>query len=245
MMRDSVLKRLEAFEFDDTNASFTFSMRLARENGWSVHFARRVVREYKRFAYLAVSGGIEATPSDEIDQAWHLHMTYTRNYWGPFAEALGAPLHHEPTRGGAADRDRFKAAYSNTLAAYARIFGETPPADIWPPSAIRFGEAPFMRRVNVKRNFVIPKRMASVSVAAGAVIAALAANAAAAQQISSEEISKFVNENPVVGIVVALVLLTLIFRLIFGRGGRGGGGCAAGCGGDSGCGSGCSGCGGD
>jgi hypothetical protein len=32
-----------------------FEEKLARENGWSLEFAARVVREYRRFAYLAIA----------------------------------------------------------------------------------------------------------------------------------------------------------------------------------------------
>ena len=95
-------RRLEAFQLDDASASLTFTRRLARENDWEPAYARRVVDEYKRFVFLAMTAGHEVTPSDEVDQAWHLHLTYTRSYWGGLCgEVLGRPLHHGPTKGGA------------------------------------------------------------------------------------------------------------------------------------------------
>ena len=45
-------RRLEALELDDPAASFPFSTRLARENGWSLRHAQRVIGEYKRFLFL-------------------------------------------------------------------------------------------------------------------------------------------------------------------------------------------------
>ena len=74
-------QRIEEFAIDADDVKLTFAERLARENGWSRPFARRVVDEYKRFVFMAMVADHEVTPSDEIDEAWHLHLTYTRSYW--------------------------------------------------------------------------------------------------------------------------------------------------------------------
>lgn len=156
-MRDPQLwERISNCHPDDLDAAFPFSKRLARDNGWSHGFAQRVILEYQRFAYLCRLGTGMATPSDEVDQAWHLHMIYTRHYWGPFAQALGGPLHHMPTKGGPDQADLFKAAYEKTLHLYRQEFGE-PPDDIWPPADIRFGRAPHFRRVNTRNVWILPR----------------------------------------------------------------------------------------
>jgi hypothetical protein len=49
--------RISSFEFDEPGAEFTFSARLARENGWTRRFAARVIDEYKKFAFLAMTAG--------------------------------------------------------------------------------------------------------------------------------------------------------------------------------------------
>src|SRR5687767_62987 len=75
-------------------AQLSFAERLARENGWSMVHADRVTREYKRFCFLAATAGHPVTPSDAVDQAWHLHLTYSRDYWQRFCpEVLGRALH--------------------------------------------------------------------------------------------------------------------------------------------------------
>jgi hypothetical protein len=151
-------RRLEAFELDDPAASLSFTRRLARENDWEFFYAARVVDEYKRFVFLAMTAGHEVTPSDEVDQAWHLHLTYTRSYWGELCgEVLGRPLHHGPTKGGKAEGDRFEEQYEATLASYRQVFGIEPPPDIWPPSVVRFGEAADFVRVNSQRVWLVPK----------------------------------------------------------------------------------------
>ena len=150
--------RLCDFDLDEPGASLDFSRRLARENGWTHPFAKRVVGEYKRFLFLALCAGHPVTPSDEVDQAWHLHLVYTRSYWDELcADVLRAPLHHGPTRGGAREGAKFGQWYAQTRASYARFFGEFPPTDVWPEPEIRFGEAPHFRRVNARRSWIIEK----------------------------------------------------------------------------------------
>lgn len=238
-------RRLEAFDLDDPDASLTFTRRLARENGWDHAYARRVVDEYKRFVYLAMTADHEVTPSDEVDQAWHLHLTYTRSYWDDLCgEVLGRPLHHGPTKGGPSEGVRFEDQYERILASYREAFDGEPPDDIWPPSAVRFGEAADYVRVNRGRVWVTPKPWRSRRTAALSAVGGLALLPPLA--MSDDTIFLY--------IVIAVVGILVIRWLIKHGGGGSGGGCGAffggGCGGDSGCGGGgcggggCGGCGG-
>src|SRR5215207_4481567 len=157
--RAALLARVEAFDIDGPDApALPFTARLARENGWTPQYAARVVREYKRFAFLAAAGFGPVCPSEDVDAAWHLHLTYTKSYWKRFCgEVLGRPLHHEPTRGGPAEGAKHLAMYADTLTAYREAFGRTAPADVWPAAAERFGDDLSHRAVNTARNWVIPK----------------------------------------------------------------------------------------
>jgi uncharacterized protein (TIGR04222 family) len=154
----TLLDRLAAFQFDQPGTQLTFARRLARENGWSLHHAERVIDEYKAFLFLAVTAGHVVSPSEAVDQAWHLHLTYTRSYWHDLCrDLLGQPLHHGPTRGGADEQARFVTLYEQTLDSYRRLLGREPPRDIWPPAAQRFGEDLQHVAVNTARNWIIPK----------------------------------------------------------------------------------------
>ncbi|MBF9221154.1 TIGR04222 domain-containing membrane protein [Hymenobacter ruricola] len=149
--------RLQALDLDG-GASFSFSKRLARDNGWTAAFAQRVVLEYRKFLFLAATCGHPVTPSDEVDQAWHLHLVYTRSYWDELCgQVLSFPLHHGPTRGGAAEGHKFEDWYARTLRSYVAAFGTAPPADVWPVAAVRFGEAPHYRRVSLRRYWLLPR----------------------------------------------------------------------------------------
>jgi hypothetical protein len=108
--------------------------------------------------FLAVMCGHPVTPSEQVDQVWHLHLIYTRSYWDEFCgRVLGQRVHHGPTKGGDAEEAKYHDWYERTKESYARLFGDQPPAEIWPASAARFGDDLHERRVNTRRNWIIPK----------------------------------------------------------------------------------------
>jgi len=150
--------RVSEYSLDDPTASFSFTQRLARDNHWSLPFATRVVEEYKRFMFLAVVCDHVVSPSDEVDQCWHLHLVYTRSYWDEFCgEVLRHPIHHGPTRGGKADSDKFVDLYAKTKQSYLEKFGERPPADVWPDSETRFDTSDRKHWISRKDFWIIRK----------------------------------------------------------------------------------------
>ncbi len=163
---------LSRYSIGPEDATLPFAARLARENGWSAGFADRVIEEYRKFCFLAVTNEEELTPSDAVDQAWHLHLAYSRDYWERFCpDVLGRPLHHGPTAGGGAERHRYFEQYAETLKRYEQVFCEAAPTDIWPSAARRLIEDPKARRVHPRDAFIIPKSASRlVFVLAGAVV---------------------------------------------------------------------------
>lgn len=124
---------LKGFVVDEPGAELTFVKRLAEENRWSLTFAERVFDEYKRFLYLAIAADHPASPSDAVDQVWHLHLAYTRSYWNELCgKILKRELHHLPTQGGRAENEKHSDLYTRTLKSYELTFGQMPPSDIWP-----------------------------------------------------------------------------------------------------------------
>jgi hypothetical protein len=125
--------RLETMEIDPPDATTRFQHRLKQYNKWTDEFAARVNKEYRRFLYLAARAGHPVTPSDTVDQAWHLHLIYTRHYWEELCgKILGLQLHHDPSAGGTVETNKFERQYEQTIESYKAAFGEAPPADIWP-----------------------------------------------------------------------------------------------------------------
>lgn len=244
---------LEGMRIEPEGAALSFEARLARENGWSRGYARAVVHEYRRFLYLAATGEQAVTPSDEVDQAWHLHLAYTRHYWGVLCgEILKRPLHHGPTAGGEAEGARYRKQYSDTLGRYRKIFGEEPPAAIWPAPSDRFRGRQV--RVDVSRYWLVPKALPG----RGAVAAGSGLVAACSILTGADGGGGSVNFTTFMGAVLVMVLIVAVLASVKaarrkddgsggGCGGTGidGGGCGEGGGGcGSGCGGGCGGCGG-
>lgn len=155
---DNLWDRIETHPVGPQSSVLGFERRLARDNGWSEAYASRVIHEYRRFLFLAARAGHPVTPSDAVDQAWHLHLIYSDDYWNTWCqEVLGFPFHHGPTRGGRTEQSKYTDWYSRTLASYQDWFGTPPPSDIWPAVEDRFAGAAAFRRVNTGEVWIIPK----------------------------------------------------------------------------------------
>lgn len=232
-------RRLCEFRFDDGAAEFGFVARLARDNGWSPGLAERAVDEYRRFLFLAVEAGHPVTPSDEVDQVWHLHLCYTRSYWQQLCgEVLGRPLHHGPTRGGAAEDAKYGDWYRRTLSSYRRFFGPPPP-DLWPAPEVRFAPRR-LQRIDLSRSLIVPR----APLLAASSLLLLVVAAGCARGAVDDAVGVVL---AILGVVAFVVVVFLLAATSGGGdrmrgGGRCGGGCGGGCGGD-GCGG--DGCGGD
>ncbi len=231
------MRSLDEMRIAPDGAALTFEKRLAREQGWRPAFAEAVMEEYRRFLYLAATGDAPVTPSEAVDAAWHLHLTYTRHYWEELCgRIIRRPLHHQPTEGGAAERRRYRDQYARTLARYEGVFGAPPPRDIWPAPQRRF--APARPRIDLRA-------VAATSTLLLAACATLAANAGGASEDGDGDLW-------IIPVVLGVLALIFVFHLARGgrRKGRSG---DSGCGGgfdsdsshdgssDSGCGGGCGG----
>ena len=236
-------RRIESFSIGPEQVTLSFCDRLARDNGWSVPFAQRVIAEYKKFVFLAVTTGHPVTPSDAVDQAWHLHLVYTESYWSELCgEVLGTPLHHGPTRGGTTEGRKFRDWYDATLSSYERVFGMPPPRDIWPSVRARFADVNQFRRVNTARRLVLPKPRVNARALGALAFAAALGCASLASSVSDRPVMRTLLGTLMAAVAIALWVGWRIHRPAShrGPGNSGGGSCGGGCGGG-----GRSGCGGD
>ena len=159
---DPLWIRIRDMDIDGVDRVLPFSRRLARDNGWEQEIANRVIDEYKRFLYLLATQDEPLTPSDQVDQAWHLHLAYSQHYWDVLCgEILGRPLHHGPTEGGSDEQAKFEYWYERTLTRYKHVFGKEPPSDLWPSPAERFRDVEAFQRVNTARTVVFDKQITS------------------------------------------------------------------------------------
>jgi len=233
--------KLASLNLDDDNASFKFSHRLARENGWTISYSKQVIEEYKKFIFLCTITNTGVTPSDQVDQAWHLHLTYTKSYWKDLCEnILNKEIHHNPTKGGKSEGEKFNDFYTDTIKLYKEKFKKEPPISIWPNNKKRFSDINF-QRINLK-NYWLVKRP-KIGVKNLILISIILIGIFSIQASSSDNTGLF---------IVLIVLVGIIVYNIFNNkngGNNSGNGCSGGgcgsSGGHSGCSSsGCSGCGG-
>ncbi|WP_298391876.1 hypothetical protein [Flavobacterium sp.] len=239
-------EKISQFKFNDEENDFKFSDRLARENNWSVEYSMKVIEEYKKFLFLCCITSTGVTPSDQVDQVWHLHLTYTKSYWIDLCKnTLGKEIHHNPTKGGATEAIKFDSYYSKTKEDYKTIFKTEPPIEIWPNNEVRFTDIDF-KRININQNWIL--RKPSIQQKRIALTAAISLISLPLIQASNQD--DFF-------IIVFLIIVVLFFLFNYSKNGKNnrndGSGCTLGCAtdssdngcsGDSGCASGCGGCGG-
>ncbi len=120
------------FQINEPNAYEPFSKILAREQKWTTEFTQKAIEEYKKFMYLAATCNFSVTPSVVIDEVWHTHLVYTKNYWSLFCQqVLGKEIHHTPSGGSDAEKLLYHDAFLKTKEAYELVFKEKPPIEVW------------------------------------------------------------------------------------------------------------------
>ena len=230
-------EKITQFKIDDENSDFTFSKRLARENNWSLEYSKKVIDEYKKFIFLCCVTKTGVTPSDQVDQAWHLHLTYTKSYWIDFCKnTLEKEIHHNPTKGGKSEATKFDDFYSKTKEDYKTLFEKEPPIEIWPSNENRFSEIDF-KRINTQKNWIIKKQTLSERNRYLTLFFLLTSTFLIQ--------ATFLDDDRISAIILILLFISIVYNQVKKNGGTG---CSSGCStssGDSGCSSsGCSGCGG-
>ena len=210
--------RLRALDLDAADAALPFSARLARDNGWSPALAARAIDEYRKFCFLAVHAGHPVTPSDEVDQVWHLHLLYSQYYWETLCrDTLEMPLHHGPTRGGVAEGQKYHSWYHGTLASYRRYFGE-PPRDLWPAAGERFHERHDFVRVDRRDVVTLDRKLlrrGAIATLIGGSVLAVTNALAQADDGGASAVGVWL-----VGLVLAAVVVAGVFAAIHGSAAR-------------------------
>jgi hypothetical protein len=102
------------------------------------------ISEYIKFMVLVYFSKSTLTPSEEVDQVWHLHQSLSLQYENFCNAVFGKLIIHTPTAGGRTDEVRFKEFYVKTIEFYKFIFKKSPPRGLWPPVEVRFDPSYFI-----------------------------------------------------------------------------------------------------
>lgn len=112
-------------------ANYDFSYvqyRLMKIEHWSERSAAKILQQYKNFLYLQkkYSDQQHITPSLEIDEVWHAHILYTKDYAEFCQHFFGRFLHHVPQKPGVASDSETKVEqdFSATQELYKQEFGD-------------------------------------------------------------------------------------------------------------------------
>lgn len=116
---------------NDSNVilSRDFVNRVSRENMWTRDYTLRVIEEYKKFLCLGTVE--EVAPSREIDQVWHTHILYTKDYKDVCENILNVKMFHHNPKSEADKGDISKDVYQSTKESYYRVFKQLPDPSIW------------------------------------------------------------------------------------------------------------------
>ena len=220
-------QRIAQHPFEDASAPLDFCAKLAREQGWSRAQAQAAIREYQRFCFLATVVKGDVVPSAAVDEVWHLHLTYTQDYWEHFCpHALGHIFHHQPGGQVRGDKTRYREGYAETLSEYERWFG-APPEQWWPGTAERFRAPARQCRVDRDRAWIIPKPRLPMFTRA-----ALAASVCAAIGLLATTMAQASTLNPLdwsgpaflmlfLGLALASIVTAVVVRRMQNDSGRG------------------------
>mmetsp|Transcript_723 Transcript_723/g.851 ORF Transcript_723/g.851 Transcript_723/m.851 type:complete len:244 (+) Transcript_723:613-1344(+) len=130
----------------------TYKENLMLEQMICSNTADKWIFEYKLFLTLGYLSKTSITASEETDQAWHLHQTYTRHYRTSMAKYLKRTFKHQPTLGGASEINLYDGMYASTIKFYKDVFRTHPPDEVWGSVEARFNPVKFtFRNVNLFR----------------------------------------------------------------------------------------------
>jgi hypothetical protein len=72
------------------------SDRMVIKHGWNKEFTDKCIEEYKKFVFLIKKGNKKISPPLKVDDIWHEHILFTKDYFEDTKEYLGFFLHHQP-----------------------------------------------------------------------------------------------------------------------------------------------------
>jgi hypothetical protein len=108
--------------------------RYAADHQASLEAAETLERELKRFLVLcALHPGKPYGMAGPVDELWHTFLLFSRLYADFCDKVAGRFIHHEPADKDCPDEPQKLAnGYADFRNDYEAVFGEPPPASVWP-----------------------------------------------------------------------------------------------------------------
>lgn len=123
-------QKFYALFMEDRSFFSAISLRMTDKHGISESQHQILFREYARYMALKASSPNNfEVPCKIVDEVWHEHLQFNRNYEIICKKAFGRTIYHNPAMPGE-DNSKYKNIYNQTLSRYMNYFG-TPPKEFW------------------------------------------------------------------------------------------------------------------
>jgi len=133
--------RNKGVNFQNIQLPQNFAFFFARHHLISIQRANIYIDEYKKFLYLSHVTKLEQTPSEEVDQVWHYHITYLEDYKSFSSQKMGTEFfHHNPADGTTEDDVKYRGVYESTKSGLMSFFGHINQY-AWPSAQVRFSQS--------------------------------------------------------------------------------------------------------
>lgn len=87
-----------------------------RTKGWTSKEIAQCIENYKNYLFIVKKYNtihLIIPPSKAIDEVWHQHILFTKEYHRDCLNIFGFYLHHEPGKGDKASYENFQNHYQN------------------------------------------------------------------------------------------------------------------------------------
>ena len=126
-VKGEVIEKIEKIKFPKN-----FMQILCQKLLISPDVATSLVHEYKKFLLMSVISALPIAPSGFVDEVWHLHMLFTREYLETCRLLKGNVIVHVPLiENSVAEKENLQGFYQKTVQLYEKIFGKREEA-FWP-----------------------------------------------------------------------------------------------------------------
>jgi hypothetical protein len=89
-----------------------FKNRLKAKYKWTEEKCDDLISQYKQFLFIAATSNESETPTQEVDEVWHEHILFTRDYFDDWTKILGKTIHHAPDK--VIDEEKTEKVFAKT-----------------------------------------------------------------------------------------------------------------------------------
>ena len=111
---------------------------LMNEQLIDINTANKWLLEYRKFLVLVYFSNGDVYPSEQVDQVWRLHASYTQHYRLTYQTFLERDFKYFDPNGYYHDTSNKGVFYSNSLSLYKAIFLIDTPGEVWETPENRF-----------------------------------------------------------------------------------------------------------